>query len=590
MSGSALSLLSWLVVGLFGSLGAALLVWAMFGDRARSRRRCGRCWYDMGGVEGLTCPECGRTAKAERWLRRTRRRWGLAALALVVLGVGSAPIAAPWVDRGGWVPWTPTWALRLAAPLLDEASDAYMGKVAARAPELNPWERLLVARFVQRELVREAEALRTTDAAVVALSKPQVSYVSKIGAEGRLFNREMAEVLAEFERLREAGRPTAGLGGWTFVCGWVGAAAAEHAPALGRIAEDAQVSRETRYRAVQALADMGSAATNQLLALLETPLDALSQRALLQAVGRLRLIETEELAAIFLKSTLHDDTEMVWLVIHALFDLLEEDAFGYDLHLVAAVRELAAAHPRADVRENATWQLQYGKAAPPGVYRRPIAQGMLCILTVPHPEAEAPDAGWGLVVVLPGGDGSDALQPIVTDLARQAMPPGYLVAQLVAPKGAEDADVIWPTADSLPEAAEFSAESFVRAAVEYLGERYPLNEQRIFGLGWGSGGEAMAAAAAAERSPLRGAMIAVNTFDPKRQSPPTPLHEKAFFLLPETGDAGSTSAAAAARDWLTAAGAHVRLDPGAPGRDCKGRLRDAAFRGIRWLEEQVGGE
>ena len=40
--------------------GAPLLVWAMFGDRARGRRRCPRCWYDMSGATLLKCPECGR--------------------------------------------------------------------------------------------------------------------------------------------------------------------------------------------------------------------------------------------------------------------------------------------------------------------------------------------------------------------------------------------------------------------------------------------------------------------------------------------------------------------------------------------------
>jgi hypothetical protein len=465
---TTMNLLQWLIVAIFGSLGLALLVWAVFGDRSRGRRRCGRCWYDMDGVEGLTCPECGRTAAAERGLRRTRRRWGLALLAFVVLGVGVAPIAAPWVQRGGWIPWTPTWGLRLTAPLLDGASDAYMGKIAARAPELNPWERLLVARFVQRELVREVEALRATDAAVVSLSKPQSSYVSRVGAEGRLFNRELAEVLTEFERLREAGRPMDGLNGWVAVCGWVGPAALEHAPALGRIAQDDAGRRELRNSAIHSLGEMGRGAAPQLLSLLDVSIDALCRRTLITALGRLRLVEVDVLAKLFREWTLHDDTEMVWLVIHVVFDFLGEDEFGYDPHLVDVVRQLAAAHPLPGVREFATWQLQYGKAAPPGVYRYSMPQGMLCILTVPHPETEPPDGGWGLVVVLPGGDGSDALQPVVTDLARQAMPPGYFVGQLVAPKWSEEADAVWLTSDSLPEAAEFSTGSFVGAAVEYL--------------------------------------------------------------------------------------------------------------------------
>lgn len=50
-------------------------VW-LIGDRARGRRRCARCLYDLSGLSDLRCPECGRLAKSERHLARPRRpRW-----------------------------------------------------------------------------------------------------------------------------------------------------------------------------------------------------------------------------------------------------------------------------------------------------------------------------------------------------------------------------------------------------------------------------------------------------------------------------------------------------------------------------------
>jgi hypothetical protein len=91
----------WLITSLGAATalaGLALLAWALLADRLRTRharregslRRCPRCWYDMSATEGLTCPECGKTAKHERRLGRARRRWrpGVAAVAVLSLGLG----------------------------------------------------------------------------------------------------------------------------------------------------------------------------------------------------------------------------------------------------------------------------------------------------------------------------------------------------------------------------------------------------------------------------------------------------------------------------------------------------------------------
>jgi hypothetical protein len=95
------------------------------------------------------------------------------------------------------------------------------------------------------------------------------------------------------------------------------------------------------------------------------------------------------------------------------------------------------------------------------------------------------------------------------------------------------------------------------------------------------------AAAAADGSPLHGAMIAVDAFELKEPAPPDALRGKAFFVLPGPG-AGSTSAAEAARDWLTGAQARIRSDAGASLGDWESLLREAAPRAVRWFEEQAG--
>ncbi len=103
--------MDWIFVVLAWSLlavGLSLLVWSMMWDRSRGRRRCPKCWYGMEGVPaseggGWTCPECGQTVAKERQLLRTRRRWGIAALALLVFAASYASRSGPAVrDRGWW--------------------------------------------------------------------------------------------------------------------------------------------------------------------------------------------------------------------------------------------------------------------------------------------------------------------------------------------------------------------------------------------------------------------------------------------------------------------------------------------------------
>lgn len=92
-------------------LGAWLAYRALWLDRARGRRRCPRCWYDMRGTPGLRCSECGRIATSERQLRRTRRYPRLARLSLLVVLLGVAGLATPTVREHGWTGFVPTIVL-----------------------------------------------------------------------------------------------------------------------------------------------------------------------------------------------------------------------------------------------------------------------------------------------------------------------------------------------------------------------------------------------------------------------------------------------------------------------------------------------
>ena len=118
---------------LIGGLAASLLLWyvvrSLFADRARGRRRCLRCGQEFAPEQGLTCTECGWTARHERDLLRTRRHWGKAVLGLLVL-LGSAVIVRIMSEGGNplvVVPDRPlVWMLKL-----DPAGVSGRGPVSA---------------------------------------------------------------------------------------------------------------------------------------------------------------------------------------------------------------------------------------------------------------------------------------------------------------------------------------------------------------------------------------------------------------------------------------------------------------------------
>jgi hypothetical protein len=355
------NVLEWLVAGTFVPLGLGLLVWALVGDRPRGRRRCGRCWYDMGGVEGLRCPECGRAARAERALGRTRRRWRMAALAVALVGLGLSPRAVPWVERGGWVPLAPAWVLRLAAPTLDEPSDAYIGQIAAGtapAPDVQTaWQRLLVGRHVQRQLRVEVDALRATGKSAARFQQPLAGYVWSTGSAWRLFSRELGEALVETERLCEAGKaPNAGWHGpgqWLRLCRNIGPAAGAHAPRILSIALDEGQPRLLRHEAVDAVAELGHRPS--LRALLEARLDPLGRSRILASSLRHGALAPEEAGRLFAQSALEEPGGAATLFVHEVRRLLRTRELEGHPALLEALRRISEEHADADVRRSAMW-------------------------------------------------------------------------------------------------------------------------------------------------------------------------------------------------------------------------------------------
>ncbi|MCA9290239.1 MAG: hypothetical protein KDA25_03865 [Phycisphaerales bacterium] len=108
---------------LFLSLCIWTVWWSLFGDRAKSRRRCPSCWYDMSGSPSLRCSECGHVAARERDLRRTRRRWFTGAFTAVAVSL-LVTVQVHDLSTNGIAAAMPTSVLILALPWEQSANGA----------------------------------------------------------------------------------------------------------------------------------------------------------------------------------------------------------------------------------------------------------------------------------------------------------------------------------------------------------------------------------------------------------------------------------------------------------------------------------
>lgn len=114
----------WAVIG----VSAAVSLWALFWDRAQGRLRCRKCAYDMSGG-GLTCPECGREHKSKKTLKRTRRRWNTAVVAVVIGGFALYPsFRRDLVEQEGAWGLVPTFVLAVLCDPEDYLTNSWAGQ------------------------------------------------------------------------------------------------------------------------------------------------------------------------------------------------------------------------------------------------------------------------------------------------------------------------------------------------------------------------------------------------------------------------------------------------------------------------------
>ena len=206
-------------------------------------------------------------------------------------------------------------------------------------------------------------------------------------------------------------------------------------------------------------------------------------------------------------------------------------------------------------------------------------------------KAKAPEAGFALVLVLPGRDGSADFHPFVKNIYASALPDGYLDAQLIAVPSKNENQIVWPTAFFKDAKQTFTTESFIANVVADVKDKQKvkLDPSRVFTLSWSSGGPAGYAASLAKDTPVTGSLVAMSVFPLQNLKPALPAAKgKNYYLLQSPQDEVTRYFFVnMAKTQLTNAGATVQTADYDGGHGWHGDVFGNIRAGIEWLEKQA---
>lgn len=211
---------------------------------------------------------------------------------------------------------------------------------------------------------------------------------------------------------------------------------------------------------------------------------------------------------------------------------------------------------------------------------------MRYFLMGPPDGADAPPGGFGLVLILAGGDGSADFHRFCLRITQNAMPPGFVAAHLVAPVWTDDPNrVVWPTRGLPDSAAEFTTETFITSVVEDIRERLDIDPERVFTLGWSSSGPPLYAMSLEPGTPVTGTFVAMSVFRPEWLPELAAAKGHPYYVLHSPDDwIKLDEHAAVAVRMLGENGANVEFQTYAGGHGWHGDVFANIRRGIDWLD------
>jgi len=201
-------------------------------------------------------------------------------------------------------------------------------------------------------------------------------------------------------------------------------------------------------------------------------------------------------------------------------------------------------------------------------------------------KAPQPAEGYKLLLVMPGGDGSADFNAFVRRISKFALPDGYVVAELVAPKWSDGQfeQLVWPTHKQRFIGMKFSTEDFVEAVVADVSKKVKVDPSKVFTLSWSSGGPAAYAVGLSHGS-VKGSFIAMSIFHPDQLPPLFEAKGLPFYILHSPDDRLIPIAQAqSAADELKKAGGITKIVSYDGGHGWHGDIFGSIRQGVAWLE------
>lgn len=189
----------------------------------------------------------------------------------------------------------------------------------------------------------------------------------------------------------------------------------------------------------------------------------------------------------------------------------------------------------------------------------------------------------GLVVVLPGGDGSREFLPWVEGSLLAQRPDDCAGVLITSVTWTPEQKVIWPTSDSAVQGMQYTTEQYVRAVLADVEQTLPVDPARRVVVAWSSSGAAMHPLMAVEHGPFAKAYIAMSIWPPGLVNLASVKGRR--YVLDQSPD-DQTTTFSHARDAyaaLTKAGAIVRLSTYAGGHGWQDDPLPRFRAGLEWL-------
>jgi predicted esterase len=208
----------------------------------------------------------------------------------------------------------------------------------------------------------------------------------------------------------------------------------------------------------------------------------------------------------------------------------------------------------------------------------------------PKKNAKPPAEGYGLLVIMPGGDGSAGFHRFVKRIYKHALPDQYVAAQPVAVQWTPDTpneEIIWPTKTTPVPKMKFSTEEFVEAVIKDVAKKRKVDRTRVFTLSWSSSGPAAYATSLHKERTVTGSFIAMSVFNPEFLPPLKEAKGHAYYIYHSPEDSRCPyRMAEQAKDDLAKNGAKVHLQTFKGGHTwANGNPYGDIRQGVEWLEK-----